>query len=95
MPFLFFLAKVAVLVGTVFILGNKQFKSALIMLIGQVIVVSIGFLYLIIPYFSESLNFDISILYKLLGSIDSIGTLIFAAGFILMALRIKETKEVE
>ena len=95
MSFLFFLAKVAVLVGTIYILGNKKFKNALIMLIGQVIVVSVGFAYLIVPYFSESLDFDIGFLYKIMATIDSIGMVIFAAGFILMALRIKDAGGVE
>ena len=89
MLYLYFILKIVVLYGAFFIFSSRKFRNAIIILIGQAILVSVSFFYIVIPILFANPSNDISMVFKLIEIANIVGTLIFAFGFIVLARDIK------
>ena len=90
---LYFIIKIVVLVATIMIVSSKKFPEAFIMLIGQIIIVFVGFYYLFGRIFIriiENLQL-LRVINKTANIFNIIGMIVFAVGLLLVALKIKSS----
>lgn len=96
MTFLFFVLKIALLVGVIMIFLKKKSAGSIVMMIGQIVVVLSGLNNYIIRGLINFVDYELaSIFYKINNGIYFIGMLAFAIGIIVFAVNLKkQNKEI-